>query len=154
MQSKATTPKAYIASLPEERKKVITTLRLTIRTHLPKGFKETMAYGMIGYVVPLSMYPKGYHVSPNTPLMLVSLASQKNYISLYHMALYDGPLLDWFTTEWKKATPKKLDMGKCCIRFKNPDDIPYELLGRLAGKLTPQQWITAYEKALQHLQKS
>jgi hypothetical protein len=151
MQSTASSPQEYISSLPDERKKTIEKLRAVILKNLPKGFEEGIAHGMIGYVVPLSLYPKGYHVNPKNPLLLFSLASEKNYISLHHMALYTGPILEWFTAEWKKSTPKKLDMGKSCIRFKKPEEIPYELIGRLVSKLTPEQWIAAYEKALERL---
>lgn len=147
MQSKATNPEQYISELPSDRKEAIAKLRETIVKNLPKGFKEGMGYGMIGYVVPHELFPQGYHCDPKLPLPFVSLASQKNYISLYHMAMYDGPLLDWFKQEWSKTSTKKLDMGKCCIRFKKPEDIPYDLIGELMTKITPQQWIAYYEEA-------
>ena len=149
MQSDAQTPNEYIAGLPEDRKKAVSEIRDVIRKSLPEGFKEGVAYGMIGWVVPHSLFPKGYHCDPTKPLMMMSLGSQKNYISLHHMGLYSGPLLEWFQTEWKKATPAKLDMGKCCIRFKKMDDIPLALIGELATKLTPQKWIEIYVNALQ-----
>jgi hypothetical protein len=147
MQSKATSPTAYINELPADRKPIIKEIRKAILDNLPAGFKEVMSYGMLGYVVPHSVYPKGYHVKPEQPLPLINLASQKNYISLYHMGLYKGALLDWFLKEWSLVSVKKPDMGKCCIRFKKTDKIPLELIGKLAGKLTPDQWIFHYEKA-------
>lgn len=145
MQSKATSVPEYIDSLPADRKKAIVAIRKAILKNLPKGFEEVMSYGMIGYVVPHKLYPAGYHCDPNLPLPFMSLASQKNYISFYHMALYEGKLLDWFREEWKGVSNKKLDMGKCCIRFKKPDEIPIDLLGELASKVTPKQWIEYYE---------
>ena len=146
MQSTAATPDEYIASLPDDRKEVIGKLRKAINKSLPKGFKETMGYGMIAWVVPKEAYPPGYHCDPTKPLMLISLASQKNYISLYHMGLYSsGPLLEWFESEWPKHSAKKLDMGKACIRFKNADDIPAKLMGELAAKMSPKAWIDIYE---------
>ena len=145
MQSKAKTPEEYINELPEERKAIISKVRETILKNLPKGFQEGMGYGMIGYVVPHSLYPKGYHCNPKLPLPFLSLSSQKNYISLYHMGLYEGELLEWYKNEWKKVSSKKVDIGKCCIRFKKPEDVPLELIGELVSKVTPQQWIEYYE---------
>jgi len=149
MQSTASTPDAYLDSLPEDRKEAIAKLRAVIAENLPAGFEETMSYGMIGYVVPHSLYPAGYHCDPKLPLPFLSLASQKNYIALYHMGLYAMPdLLEWFTAQWAVEAKRKLDMGKSCIRIKKPEDIPYRLIGELASKLTPQQWIAAYEQGL------
>lgn len=148
MQSAAKSVPEYLNTLPDERKKIMMDLRKAIRQNLPAGFEETMQYGMISYVVPLKLFPKGYHTTPNTPLPFISIASQKNHIAVYHMALYAGGLLDWFTSEWKAYTQKKLDMGKSCIRFKNPADVPVDLMGELAGKLTPQEWISMYEHSL------
>jgi len=148
MQSKATTPEEYIDSLPEDRRKIISQIRKVLLKNLPKGFKEGMGYGMIGYVVPHTIYPDGYHCDPKQPLPFISLASQKNHIALYHMGLYAGKYLDWFTKEWSKVTDKKLDMGKSCIRFKKPEDVPLELIGELASKITPKEWIALYEKNL------
>lgn len=148
MQSKAKTVKQYLDSLPPDRQEVMKKLRNLIVKNLPKGFEEVMQYGMIGYVVPHKLFPKGYHTNPKEPLPFICLASQKNYIALYHMMVYQGPLHDWFVTEWKKVSDKKLDMGKSCIRFKNPNDIPFDLIGKLVSKVKPGQWIEAYEKAL------
>lgn len=149
MQSKAATPKEYIDSLPEDRKKPMSELRKVILKNLPKGFSEVMSYGMIGYVVPHSLYPHGYHCDPKQPLPFMCIASQKNFIAVYHMGVYANKvLLKWFTTEYAKQSKTKLDMGKSCIRFKKLDDIPFKLIGELASKITPRDWITRYENGL------
>ncbi len=147
MPSQATTPAEYITLLPDERRVVIRKLRQSLKQNLPKGFAETMAYGMLAYVVPLRLYPSGYHCDPKQPLPFINLASQKQYVSLYHMGLYEGPLLRWFESQWAKQTEAKLDLGKCCLRFRKLDQIPYALIGELAGKLTPADWIKIYEKS-------
>jgi len=149
MQSKAKTPAEYISELPEERKQAMMKLRVTILENLPEGFEEEMSYGMIGYVVPHSLYPAGYHVNPELPLPFINIASQKNFIALYHMGIYsDKDLLNWFVKEYSKHAKTKLDMGKSCIRFKNISHIPYELIGELVSKMTAEQWIKKYEQAL------
>ena len=149
MQSKATTPEAYIAEMPGERHKAFNKLRAVIKKNLPKGFKEGMGYGMMGWSVPHSLYPPGYHCNPKDPLPFMGIASQKNFIAVYHMGVYADPaLLKWFKTAHAKASPKKLDMGKSCIRYKNPDDIPFELIGELASKITPEKWIAIYEEKI------
>lgn len=146
MTSTANTPDEYIATLPEDRQAAMTALRNTFRKHLPKGFEERMQYGMITYVVPHSLYPAGYHCKPEDPLPLVSIASQKNFIALYHMGIYGSPeLLEWFTTEYPKHSSTKLDMGKSCVRFKKPEQIPIDLIAQLAAKITPKEWIARYE---------
>ena len=146
MTSDAKSPDEYIASLPEERKQVMASLRKTIKSNLPKGFEEVMSYGMIGYVVPHSIYPDGYHCSPELPLPFMNIASQKNYMALYHMGLYtDKKLMTWFTGEYPKYSAQKLDMGKSCVRFKKPDDIPLKLIGELCAKMPVQNWIDLYE---------
>ncbi len=146
MQSKAKTPDEYLESLPEERKHAISELRKVIRKNIPKGFSEVMSYGMIGYVVPHSIYPPGYHCDPKLPLPFLNIASQKNFIAVYHMGVYADPkLLKWLTTEYSKISKTKIDMGKSCLRFKKPEQIPYKLIGELAGKMTPAQWIGVYE---------
>ncbi len=146
MQSKAATPQEYIDSLPEDRKNAIQELRKVILANLPKGFKEGMGYGMLGYVVPHTLYPAGYHCDPKLPLPFISVASQKNFIAVYHMGVYSDPkLLKWFTDEFTKHSKTKLDMGKSCIRFKKPEQIPFKLIGELASKMTTQQWIDRYE---------
>ena len=147
MQSKAKTVAEYIASLPPERKQIISAIRKVILKNLPKGFQEEMNYCMIGYVVPHKIYPEGYHCDPTLPLPFLGVASQKNFIAIYHMGIYAQPkLLEWFQDEWRVYSTKKLDMGKSCIRFKKSEDVPLDLIGELATKLSPKQWIDIYEK--------
>ncbi|MCX6312505.1 MAG: DUF1801 domain-containing protein [Bacteroidetes bacterium] len=149
MKSTATTPKEYVENLPEDRKKAVTELRKVMLRNLPKGFKEVIGYGMLGYVVPHSTYPNGYHCDPTVPLPFINIASQKNFIALYHMGLYMNPaLLKWFTTEYPKHSKAKLDMGKSCIRFKKPEEIPFKLIGELCSKITVEKWISMYEGVL------
>lgn len=149
MQSKTTTPDQYIAELPEDRKEVMQKLRETVKKNLPKGFEETMQYGMLGYVVPHSIYPDGYHCNPKDALPFMALASQKNHIGFYHMGIYSDPdLMKWFTEEYPKHASNKLDMGKSCIRFKNPKNIPFELLGELTTKVSVDEWIAKYESVI------
>jgi uncharacterized protein YdhG (YjbR/CyaY superfamily) len=146
MTSKATTPEEYIAELPEDRVEAITKLRKVVNDNLPKGFKEEMSYGMIGYVVPHSIYPDGYHCTPKLPLPFMSFASQKNSVNFYHMGIYAKPeLLNWFKTEYPKHCTTKLDMGKSCIRFKKMDQIPFELIAELVKKMSVEDWIKCYE---------
>ncbi len=146
MTSTATSAQEYLDTLPEERKAPVKKLRDTILKNLPKGFAEGMSYGMLCYAVPHSKYPAGYHCDPKQPLPFVSLASQKNFIALYHMGLYAMPqLLQWFQDEFSRQGKGKLDMGKSCIRFKKPENIPYELIGELMKKVSPDEWITVYE---------
>lgn len=148
MQSKASTVQEYIASLPEDRAKAVEALREIISKHIPTGFKEEMNYGMIGFVVPHSIYPAGYHCDPKMPLPFMNVASQKNFIAVYHMGIYANPeLYNWFVDAHAKASTKKLDMGKSCMRYKKPEDIPYQLIGELAEKITTKQWIDLYESA-------
>lgn len=154
MQSKATTPEQYINELPEDRKTIIADIRKAIKTNLPKGFEENISYGMLSYCVPFSLYPKGYHCTPNQPLPFISVASQKNHIAIYHMGLYSStPLYNWFVEEWKNHSTKKLDMGKSCIRFKKAEDIPVKLIAALAKKMTPTQWIEIYQSILDTREK-
>ncbi len=149
MTSTETTPELYLASLPEDRKAAMTKLRHIIVENLPSGFQEGMSYGMITFVVPHSLYPPGYHCDPKQALPFISLASQKNFIALYHMSLYaNKELLDWFEQEWPKHTSSKLDMGKSCIRFKKPELIPFDLIGELVSRVTPEEWIATYEANL------
>ena len=136
----------YIQNIHEERKEVFTKLMDVIRTNIPEGFSEELGYGMPAWVVPHSLYPKGYHCSTELPLPFVSIASQKNFITLYHMGIYATPeLLQWFVWEYPKHCLRKLDMGKSCIRFKKIDYIPFELIGELMQKMTTQNWISKYE---------
>lgn len=147
MQSSAISPQEYIDELPEERKPAMIKLRKIIKNNLPKDFSEVMSYGMIGYVIPHSVYPDGYHCDPKLPLPFMNIASQKNFIAVYHMGVYaDKALYKWFTTEYTRHGTTKLDMGKSCIRFKKPDQIPFKLIGELASKMTVKEWISIYEK--------
>ena len=156
MQSKAKTVDDYLAELPADRREALAAVRRTILKNLPQGFEEGMLYGMIGYYVPHSIYPPGYHVNPQQPLGYVALASQKNYFSLYLAGLYCGcglggkdrtPDAEWFIKEWAK-TGKKLDMGKSCVRFKKLDDLPLDLIGRMISRISVKKYITMYERAL------
>jgi hypothetical protein len=152
MQSTANTPEEYMSTLPEERKPVMTELRKAIIQNLPKGFEEAINYGMLGYVVPHSIYPAGYHCDTKLPLPFLSIASQKNFIAVYHMGMYaDQQLLDWFVAEYPKHSKAKLDMGKSCIRFKKMDQVPVELIGELASKMSVEDWIGIYERAFKPL---
>ena len=146
MQSAATTINDYLIEIPAERKTAFLKLRETILNNIPDGFIEEMNYGMIGYIVPHSTYPNGYHCNPKLPLPFINLASQKNFIALYHMGIYANPqLLDWFVAEYPKHSTQKLDMGKSCIRFKKMDQIPFDLIAELMQKITVNEWIKCYE---------
>ena len=146
MQSKAQTVQAYLNEVPSERRDAFSALRQTIIDNIPKGFVEQISYGMIGYVVPHSLYPPGYHCNPELPLPFVNIASQKNFIALYHMGIYAKPdLLSWFVAEFPKHSKRKLNMGKSCIRFNNPKHIPLDLIVQLMQKMTTQECIEIYE---------
>lgn len=145
MYSKAVSVEKYLEELEESRRIVISRIRDVINENLPVGFQEVMSSGMIGYVVPLSIFPQGYKNDTSTPLPFINIASQKNYISLYHMGIYaDDKLLKWFKDEYEKRCKHKIDMGKSCIRFKKFDDIPYDLIGELSSKITVDEWIEKY----------
>jgi uncharacterized protein YdhG (YjbR/CyaY superfamily) len=149
MQYKAHSPEDYINQVPSERQNALKKLRKTIKEHLPNGFEEGIQYGMIGYYVPHSIYPDGYHCSPKEPLPFMSFASQKNSINLYHSGIYAKPQLhDWFVSEFPKHSKRKLDMGKSCIRFKKVEDIPFDLIAELCTKLTVKEWIAIYESVI------
>jgi len=149
MNSKALTPSEYMTQLPEDRKDVVQKLRQTILDHIDSKFQECMNFGMLGYVVPFTIYPDGYHCNPKLPLPFMNLASQKNFIAVYHMGMYaKKEIYDWFVTEYPKHTTAKLDMGKSCIRFKKMDAIPYALIGQLAAKLSVEEWIAIYESQI------
>jgi uncharacterized protein YdhG (YjbR/CyaY superfamily) len=146
MQSLATTIEEYLTSLPEERKTSFLKLREAILNNLPEGFTEELSYGMLGYLVPHSIYPAGYHCNPKLPLPFINIASQKNFIALYHMGIYAKPeLLEWFVSEYPKYCKQRLDMGKSCIRFKKMDDIPFDLIAQLVQKMSVEDWINCYE---------
>ena len=139
--------KTYIDSLELDRKHPMIELVNVVEKNIPNGFEKTMNYAMPSFVIPHSIYPNGYHVTPDLPLPFIGIASQKNHIGFYHMGLYaDSKLLDWFISEYPKYCKLKLDMGKSCIRFKNISEIPYELIGILTSKMTVKDWIDIYEK--------
>ena len=142
------TPEEYIANCPAERKQKLNELRSIIITNLPAGFQEQMSYGMIGYVVPHTIYPAGYHCNAKLPLPFLAFASQKNFVSIYHMGVYAQPeLLNWFVATYNAVCSKKLDMGKSCIRFKKMEDIPINLIGELVSKMSVNEWVELYEKS-------
>jgi len=147
MATESTTVASYMKDLPEERVAAVKKLRKTIKDNLPDGFKEVINYGMPAYVVPHKTYPDGYHCDPKLPLPFLAFASQKNFVALYHMGIYADPkLLAWFEKQWPKHVKTKLDMGKSCIRFKKVEAIPFELIGELCAKMSPEAWIKLYEK--------
>lgn len=148
MTYQASTPDEYVNTVDEGRREAFVKLRETIQANIPADFREEINYGHIGYVVPHSIYPAGYHCDPKLPLPFVSIAAQKNFLALYHMGIYANPaLLEWFVTEFPQYSKSKLDMGKSCIRFKKTNDIPFELIGKLMQKMSAQDWISLYESA-------
>ncbi len=149
MRTPGDTVEEILANVPEERKETFAKLHQTIVDNLPKGFEAAISYGGLGYVVPHSIYPNGYHCKPEEPLPFAGIASQKNTINLYHMGIYSNPeLYDWFVAEYPKYCKRKLDMGKSCIRFKKAEDIPFPLIAELMQKMTVEQWISIYESQL------
>jgi len=149
MQIKADTVEQYLERVPKKHQTAIIALQETIRKNIPVGFQETISYGMIGYVVPHSIYPKGYHCNPKLPLPFINLAAQKNYIVLYHGGIYANlNLLEWFQKKYPKHCSNKLDMGKSCIRFKKTEQIPYDLIAELVRKMSLKDWITIYESKI------
>lgn len=147
MQSSAKTVNEYLRELPDDRRKAISAVRAVIRENLQPGFEEGMQYGMIGYFVPHSIYPAGYHCDPKQPLPFTALASQKNAMSLYLMACYgDEEEQVWLRDQFTKAG-KKLDMGKSCIWFKKLDDLPLDVVGAAIRRTTVPDYIAAYESA-------
>lgn len=148
MQSTAPTVEAYLASLPADRREAIERVRAVINDNLPTGYAEGMQYGMIGWFVPHDVYPKGYHCDPKQPLPFVSLASQKNHMAVYLCSVYMAPgELAWFEGAWK-ATGKRLDMGKSCVRFKALEGVALEVLGEAVSRWPVPKFIAAYEGAL------
>jgi uncharacterized protein YdhG (YjbR/CyaY superfamily) len=149
MNSNANSQEEYINQLPEDRKIAMRMLRKVINDNLPNGYKETMTYGMVSYVIPHSIYPSGYHCNPKEPVPFISIASQKNYIAVYHMGIYIYPeILAWFQEEYSKKVKTKLDMGKSCIRFKRVDDIPYDLIAELCRKITLEDFLEMYQSGI------
>jgi uncharacterized protein YdhG (YjbR/CyaY superfamily) len=150
MTSQAISVEQYLSELPSDRKEALGKLRDTILKNLPPGFEEQMNYGMVGYVVPHSLYPPGYHCDPKLPLPFAGLASQKNSINFYHTGLYINPsLLEWFLAEYPKHCAARLDMGKSCIRFKTEAHMPLKLIGQLIQKLSVEDYIKMYESGRQ-----
>ena len=149
MQIFVDTPEEYLEKIPEDRRTSVSKLRNVVLDNLPEGFEEQISYGMLGYVVPHSIYPDGYYCTPHLPLPFMAIASQKNFISLYHMGFYaNSDLFAWFQTEYPKHCKYKMDMGKGCVRFKKLDDIPYVLIAELTKKLTLKEWISQYENVI------
>ena len=141
----------YIANIPDDRVASFMKLKETIKSNLPDGFEECLSYNMIGYVVPHSTYPDGYHCDTKLPLPFINIANQKGFIALYHMGIYaNKELHDWFVGEYPKHSKYKLDMGKSCVRFKKVDHIPYELIAELIKKMTVDDWVTLYEKNIKN----
>ena len=141
-RSKARTAEEYLAELPSDRREAIATVRQVVLKNLPEGYVETMQNGMIGYVVPLDRYPKTYN---GQPLTYAALASQKRHISLYLMNIYGDPEIEqWFVDRYR-ATGKRLNMGKSCVRFKGLGDIPIDLIGEVIARTTVPQFIERYE---------
>ena len=154
MQFKSKTILEYISQLTEDRKEPISKLRNIINQNIDRGFSEEINYGMIGWVVPHSLYPEGYHCDPKLPLPFMSIASQKHFIAVYHMGVYANPkLLEWFISEYPKHCSTKLDMGKSCIRFKIVENIPYNLIGELVTKMSANDWIMLYESNVKDARK-
>lgn len=146
MKQNGKTIQEILTNLPADRAESFNKLHKVIVKNLPKGFVAGISYGGLGYVVPHTLYPSGYHCKPVEPLPVAGIASQKSSINFYHMGIYSDPkLLEWFVTEFPKHSKQKLDMGKSCIRFKKLDDIPYKLIGELMTKMSVKEWINIYE---------
>jgi hypothetical protein len=147
MKATGVTVEEILENIPEDRKEAFLKLHQTIIDHLPKGFEAGISYGGLGYIIPHSLYPAGYHGKPSEPLPFAGLASQKNTINFYHMGIYaDQNLMEWFVAEFPKHSNQKLDMGKSCMRFKKWDEIPFELMGQLMQKITANEWMATYER--------
>ncbi len=147
MKANGQTVNEILTNLPQDRVEPFNNLHNVIMENLQEGFEAAISYGGLGYVVPHTIYPAGYHCKPSEPLPFAGIASQKNSINLYHMGIYSNPkLLEWFVAEYSKHSKQKLDMGKSCIRFKKFNEIPYELIGELMSKISVDEWISFYEK--------
>lgn len=148
MKSDAKTVDEYLQSLPPDRRAAMSAVREVVLAHLPKGYEERIIYDMIGYVVPHSLYPAGYHCDPKLPLSYACLGSQKNHVALHLMSVYGDPAtLAWFQKAWK-ASGKKLDMGKACVRFKTVEDVPLDVIGQVIARMPVKTYIAAVEKAI------
>src|SRR5262249_1231405 len=147
MKSDAATVEAYLATLPEDRRRAIEAVRSVILDNLDEGYEEGIQYGMIGYYVPHRVYPAGYHCDPKQPLPFAALASQKGYMSVYLMCIYGHEALrSWFEEAWARAG-KKLDMGKSCVRFKKLDDLALEVIGEAIRRVPARKYIEHVESA-------
>jgi hypothetical protein len=148
MKSKAKTVREYLASLPEDRRAGIEAVREVILANLDKDYEECMLYGMIGYAVPHRVWPLGYHCDPTKPLMMCSLASQKNTMTVYLMNVYgEKSEREWFQKAWAK-TGKKLKMGGCCIHFKTVEDAALDVIGEAVRRTPAKAYIDNYVKLL------
>jgi Domain of unknown function (DU1801) len=149
MKSRATTVEEYLLELPDERRRAIESVRAVILKNLDADYEEGMQYGMIGYYVPHRIYPAGYHCDPRQPLTYAALGAQKNYLALYLMCLYGGgDHLKWFQQAWAR-TGKKLDMGKSCVRFREPEDLALDVIGEAIRRVPAKKYIERCEAALQ-----
>ena len=148
MKSKATTVKAYLASLPADRRQGIEAVRKVIRANLDKHYEESMLWGMIGYAVPHRVWPHGYHCDPSKPLMMAALSSQKNNLTVYLMSVYgDKSERAWFQKAWAK-TGKKLNMGGCCVRFTPVEDAALDVIGEAIRRTPAKAYIERYVQTL------
>ena len=148
MKANGTTVMDILSNIPSERAEHFNQLHDVIVKNLPNGFEAAISYGGLGYVIPHTLYPAGYHCKPIEPLPFAGISSQKNSINFYHMGMYSDPLLyEWFVTEYPKHSKQKLDIGKSCFRIKKPENIPFDLIGELVSKVTVQEWIATYESA-------
>lgn len=148
MKTDASSVAQYIEMAPKQKKEALSLLREVIKANLPDGFVEVMSYGMIAYVVDLSLYPPGYQSRKGEPLMFLAIAARKNHVALYHMGLYsDENLMGWFVEEYPENARKKPDLGKSRIRFRNMADIPYDLIAQLVRKMSPDEFVAIYERS-------
>src|SRR2546423_350182 len=148
MTSKAATVEEYLAELPEDRRAAISAVREVILANLPEGYVETMQYGMIGYVVPHSLYPAGYHCDPKQPLTYAMLGNQKNHMALYLMGAYgDEKTREWFEKAYSESG-KKLDMGKACVRFKKVENLPLDVIGQAIARVPCDRYVESVEAML------
>ncbi len=155
MKPTGSTVEEILASVAEPHRAAFHRLHEVMLTHLPPGFEAAVSYGGLGYVVPHRLYPAGYHCNPAEPLPFAGIASQKAGIHFYHMGLYADPeQLAWFQARYAETCRYKLDMGKSCVRFKRLDDIPFALIGELAGQTTPQAYIARYEAQMRPAPKT
>src|SRR5262245_23804724 len=152
MQSKATTVAEYLDSLPPDRRIALEAVRKAIVDNLDPDYFEGMYYGMISYCVPARLLPAGTHVNPKQPLPFAALASEKNHISLHLMGVYTGGQdADWFRAAWEKSG-RKLDMGKCCVRFRSLDDVPLDVVAEAIRRMPARRWVGIYTQAIASMQ--